>query len=101
MAEQSELLGVLPQLSIEENAKNRNWTIDKLASGPLNKLPPSANLFLRYYSGLRSSEGLDFRDVDTVKTKLDESLLNAADMHQTDRIMDCMSLRYVMILLGC
>ena len=41
-------------MSIKEKFKN-------LASSSLNKLPPSANLFLRYYSGL-GSEGLDFRD---------------------------------------
>ena len=41
-------------MSIKEKFKN-------LASSGLNKLPPSANLFLRYYSGL-GSEGLDFRD---------------------------------------
>ena len=41
-------------MSIKEKFKN-------LASSGLNKLPPSANLFLRYYTGL-GSEGLDFRD---------------------------------------
>ena len=41
-------------MSIKEKFKN-------LASSGLNKLPPSANLFLRYYSGL-GAEGLDFRD---------------------------------------
>ena len=41
-------------MSIKEKFKN-------LASSSLNKLPPSANLFLRYYSGL-GSEGLDLKD---------------------------------------
>tara|TARA_R100001129_G_scaffold151253_1_gene113513 strand:+ start:25 stop:660 length:636 start_codon:yes stop_codon:yes gene_type:complete len=41
-------------MSIKEKFKN-------LASSGLNKLPPSANLFLRYYTGL-GSKGLDLSD---------------------------------------
>ena len=41
-------------MSIKEKFKN-------LASSGLNKLSPSANLFLRYYTGL-GSEGLDLKD---------------------------------------
>tara|TARA_A100001391_G_scaffold84549_1_gene55380 strand:+ start:301 stop:936 length:636 start_codon:yes stop_codon:yes gene_type:complete len=41
-------------MSIKKKFKN-------LASSGLNKLPPSANLFLRYYSGL-GSEGLNLSD---------------------------------------
>jgi len=41
-------------MSIKEKFKN-------LTSSALNKLSPSANLFLRYYTGL-GSQGLDFRD---------------------------------------
>ena len=41
-------------MSIKEKFQN-------LASSGLNKLSPSANLFLRYYTGL-GSEGLDLKD---------------------------------------
>ena len=41
-------------MSIKERLQN-------LTSSGLNKLSPSANLFLRYYTGL-GSKGLDFRD---------------------------------------
>ena len=41
-------------MSIKEKFQN-------LASSSLNKLPSSANLFLRYYTGL-GSKGLDLKD---------------------------------------
>ena len=74
-------------MSIKEKFKN-------LASSGLNKLPPSANLFLRYYSGL-GSEGLDFRDdyLDKVREstksadersgRFDEEFIN----EEGDRVM--------------
>ena len=34
------ILVLLQLLDIEENAKNRNWTIDKFAYGPLNPDAP-------------------------------------------------------------
>ena len=53
-------------MSIKEKFQN-------LASSGLNKLSPSANLFLRYYTGL-GSKGLDLKDdyLSKVREKLNQ-----------------------------
>ena len=65
---------------IEENAKNRNWTIDKFAYGPLNPDAPDPG-FWEKKAELWNS------DVDTVKTA---RCGNCAAFDQTNKIMDCM-----------
>ena len=67
-------------MSIKEKFQN-------LASSGLNKLSPSANLFLRYYTGL-GSEGLDLKDdyLDKVResTKSADMLSGRFDKEFTD-----------------
>ena len=65
---------------IEENAKNRNWTIDKFGYGPLNPDAPDPG-FWEKKADLWNS------DVDTVKTA---RCGNCAAFDQTNKIMDCM-----------
>ena len=65
---------------IEENAKNRNWTIDKFGYGPLNPDAPDPG-FWEKKAKLWNS------DVDTVKTA---RCGNCAAFDQTEVIMDCM-----------
>jgi hypothetical protein len=74
-------------MSIKEKLKN-------LTSSGLNKLSPSANLFLRYYTGL-GSEGLDLKDdylskvrestksADELSGRFDEEFIN----EEGDRVM--------------
>ena len=66
-------------IDIEENAKNRNWTIDKFAYGPLNPDAPDPG-FWEKKAELWNS------DIDTVKTSL---CANCSAFDQTDKIIDC------------
>ena len=67
-------------IDIEENAKNRNWTIDKFAYGPLNPDAPDPG-FWEKKAELWNS------DIDTVKTA---RCGNCSAFDQTNKIMDCM-----------
>ena len=67
-------------IDIEENAKNRNWTIDNFGYGPLNPDAPDPG-FWEKKAELWNS------DIETVKTA---RCGNCAAFDQTDKIMDCM-----------
>jgi len=67
-------------VDVEENTKNRNWTIDKFAYGPLNPAAPDPG-FWEKKADLWNS------DIETVQTA---RCGNCAAFDQTDRIMECM-----------
>jgi len=65
---------------VEENIKNRDWTIDNFGYGPLNPASPDPG-FWEKKAELWNS------DIETVKTA---RCGNCAAFDQTDKIMDCM-----------
>ena len=67
-------------VDIEENSKNRNWTIDNFGYGPLNPDVPDPGFWEKKVDLWNS-------DLETVKTA---RCGNCAAFDQTNQIMDCM-----------
>ena len=67
-------------VDIKENTKNRNWTIDEFAYGPLNPDAPDPGFW-------EKKADLWHSDIKTVKTA---RCGNCAAFDQTNKIMDCM-----------
>jgi len=66
-------------LDVEENAKNRNWTIDHFAYGPLNPDYPDPGFWERKAELWNS-------DVETVQTA---RCGNCAAFDQSNKILEC------------